>query len=114
MVSTFFLFYSYALTSLSSIILDYGESHYIGPIKGAQPNSEAWVNGFDHQAWLRLNSYFSIAFKTGIYPRISRDEVYIWARPHPKSAVAANDSVPRPKNWQLVRQFVVDESLLNR
>ncbi|OBZ69018.1 hypothetical protein A0H81_11351 [Grifola frondosa] len=28
---------------------DYGESHYIGPIKGALPTgSEAWVNGFDH------------------------------------------------------------------
>lgn len=28
---------------------DYGESHYIGPIEGAQPMSESWVNGFDHQ-----------------------------------------------------------------
>lgn len=27
---------------------DYGESHYIGPIKGAQPNSEAWVDGMEH------------------------------------------------------------------
>lgn len=27
---------------------DYGESHYQGPIHGAQPNSQAWVNGFDH------------------------------------------------------------------
>ena len=27
---------------------DYGESHYIGPIHGAQPNSQAWVDGFDH------------------------------------------------------------------
>ncbi|KAG5639210.1 hypothetical protein H0H81_005689 [Sphagnurus paluster] len=27
---------------------DYGESHYIGPIKGAQPNSEAWVDGMNH------------------------------------------------------------------
>lgn len=28
---------------------DYGESHYIGPIAGDQPHSEAWTNGFDHQ-----------------------------------------------------------------
>ena len=28
---------------------DYGESHYIGPIEGAQPMSEGWVDGFDHQ-----------------------------------------------------------------
>lgn len=27
---------------------DYSESHYIGPIHGAQPNSQNWVNGFDH------------------------------------------------------------------
>lgn len=35
----------------SSVIYidDYGESHYIGPIEGAQPMSEGWVNGFDHQ-----------------------------------------------------------------
>ncbi|KAI0916454.1 hypothetical protein AcV5_002948 [Taiwanofungus camphoratus] len=28
---------------------DYGESHYIGPVEGIQPNSQAWVDGFDHQ-----------------------------------------------------------------
>ena len=27
---------------------DYGESHYVGPIEGAQPNSQAWVNGNNH------------------------------------------------------------------
>ena len=27
---------------------DYSESHYIGPIHGAQPNSQQWTNGFDH------------------------------------------------------------------
>lgn len=27
---------------------DYGESHYIGPIEGSQPNSQAWVDGMDH------------------------------------------------------------------
>jgi glucan endo-1,3-alpha-glucosidase len=27
---------------------DYGESHYIGPIKGAQPKSEAWTEGMPH------------------------------------------------------------------
>ena len=31
---------------------DYGESHYIGPIEGAQPNSQAWVDGMDHTGWL--------------------------------------------------------------
>jgi hypothetical protein len=27
---------------------DYGESHYVGPIKGAQPNSQAWTDGMNH------------------------------------------------------------------
>ena len=41
---------SFVETTLNFHYLDdYGESHYIGPIEGAQPMSEAWVNGFDHQ-----------------------------------------------------------------
>ncbi|KAG5636461.1 hypothetical protein H0H81_007968 [Sphagnurus paluster] len=31
---------------------DFGESHYVGPIAGAQPMSEAWTKGFDHQDYL--------------------------------------------------------------
>lgn len=27
---------------------DYSESHYIGPIEGAQPNSQGWTNGMPH------------------------------------------------------------------
>lgn len=79
---------------------DYGESHYIGPIKGAQPNSQAWVDGYPHEAWLRLNSYFARAFKEGTYPTITKDEIYLWGRPHPKVAGSA-DHVGRPKNWEL-------------
>jgi len=36
---------------------DYGESHYIGPIKGDQPNSQAWVNGMDHTGRLSSPSF---------------------------------------------------------
>ncbi|KAF5332438.1 hypothetical protein D9758_015130 [Tetrapyrgos nigripes] len=43
---------------------DYGESHYIGPIKGAQPvGSEAWTGGMGHAAWLPPTSYYASAFK---------------------------------------------------
>ncbi|KAG9221281.1 hypothetical protein CCMSSC00406_0008884 [Pleurotus cornucopiae] len=80
---------------------DYGESHYIGPIKGAQPNSQAWVDGFDHLPWLKLAGYFARAFKEGVYPRIEEDQIYMWARPHPKDAEAVGDKVPRPRNWEL-------------
>ncbi|KZT03908.1 glycoside hydrolase family 71 protein [Laetiporus sulphureus 93-53] len=79
---------------------DYGESHYIGPIKGAQPNSEAWVDGFPHDAWLRITKYFADAFKTGLYPPIDRDRIFMWARPHLREAHAP-DRIPRPANWEL-------------
>ncbi|KDQ50875.1 glycoside hydrolase family 71 protein [Jaapia argillacea MUCL 33604] len=81
---------------------DYGESHYVGPIKGAQPNSQAWVDGYPHEAWLHLNAYFIRAFKQGFSlgsPTLE-DRIFVWARPHPKDAWAP-DSVPRPTNWQL-------------
>ncbi|KAF9646184.1 glycoside hydrolase family 71 protein [Thelephora ganbajun] len=80
---------------------DYGESHYVGPIKGAQPNSQAWVDGFSHEPWLQLNSYFAFAFKNGYYPKIHHDKIFIWGRPHPKAANASDDCVPRPDNWEL-------------
>ena len=82
---------------------DYGESHYIGPIKGAQPNSEAWVDGFDHTPWLSLNAYFARAFKEGCFPPIEGFRVYVWARPHKKDAEARADEVGRPRGWELVR-----------
>ncbi|KAF8334986.1 glycoside hydrolase family 71 protein [Cantharellus anzutake] len=81
--------------------LDFGESHYIGPIEGAQPNSEAWVDGFDHQAWLTLTRYYAQAFKTGAYPTPLDDKVVIWARPHSKLATSS-DPVGKPRDWELV------------
>ncbi|KIJ26398.1 glycoside hydrolase family 71 protein [Sphaerobolus stellatus SS14] len=84
---------------------DYGESHYIGPIRKDQPNSQAWVNGFDHQAWLEMTSYYASAFKTGHYPRIQKDQLYIWARPH-AAAASAHDAVPKPKNTNWTRDIL--------
>ena len=86
---------------------DFGESHYIGPVHGAQPNSQAWVDGFPHDAWLDLNEYFARAFKDGAYPPVERDRIFMWSRPHLKAAEAADDRVPRPDRWQLVRVQVV-------
>lgn len=84
-----------ALTFLS-IIADYGESSYIGPIDGAQPNSQSWVDGFDHTALGQINAYYSAAFKTGSYPTITQDKVFLMARPHPAMANANADSVGPP------------------
>ncbi|KZT29607.1 glycoside hydrolase family 71 protein [Neolentinus lepideus HHB14362 ss-1] len=79
---------------------DYGESHYIGPIEGAQPNSQAWVNGFDHQGWLYMTQYFATAYKTGTYPAITKDQIFLWARPHTRNATSS-DPVGKPTNYEL-------------
>jgi glucan endo-1,3-alpha-glucosidase len=83
-------------------VQDYGESHYLAPVRGAQPNSQAWVDGFPHAPWLALNAYFARAFKVGYMPPVERDKIFLWARPHPKG-VTAPDPVPRPRDWELVR-----------
>ena len=76
---------------------DYGESSYIGPIEGDQPNSQAWTNSFPHDGWLKMTRYYANAFKSGAYPAITEDNVYLWSRPHSKDAWAP-DYVGRPHN----------------
>jgi len=85
---------------------DYGESHYIGPIEGAQPMSEAWVNGFDHQGWLDLQQYYISAFKSGVYPGILRDRIFLWGRLYPANADAPRDHIGKPSGWQHTEDFV--------
>ncbi|KAJ7148702.1 glycoside hydrolase family 71 protein [Mycena crocata] len=85
---------------------DYGESHYVGPIHGAQPNSQAWVNGFEHTGWLDLMAYYMGAFKTGKYPPISRDRIFLWSRLYPARADVASDRVGKPRNWEWTQDYL--------
>ncbi|KAJ7675798.1 glycoside hydrolase [Mycena polygramma] len=85
---------------------DYGESHYIGPIKGAlPPGSEVWVNGFPHQDLLDLTRIYATAFKTGQPPAIDKDQIFMWSRPHPANAQAPDATGP-PTNFQLTQDAV--------
>ncbi|WVF67574.1 hypothetical protein IAT40_002332 [Kwoniella sp. CBS 6097] len=77
---------------------DYGESHYIGPIRADQPNSQGWTNGMPHTAWLEVIKYYAPAFKTGSYPS-ANDQLVLWTRPHPKAASASSPSMDRPRGW---------------
>jgi glucan endo-1,3-alpha-glucosidase len=99
---------------------DYGESSYLGPIRSDQPNSQAWVNGFPHTAWLSMNLYYvstrsptapitdlphtslhqATAFKTGAWPTIKKDQIVIWARPHPYNVTPTAPTLSRPTRWQ--------------
>ncbi|GJE92333.1 glycoside hydrolase family 71 protein [Phanerochaete sordida] len=85
---------------------DFGESHYVGPIEGMQPNSQAWVNGFEHTGWLDLIAYYASAFKTGYYPAITQDRTFLWARLFPAAAVATNDPVGKPTNWEWTEDYL--------
>jgi len=77
---------------------DYGESHYIGPIRVDQPMSQGWTNGMPHTAWLSLISYYAPAFKTGAYPAAS-DNLWLWSRPHPRGATPTAPTAPQPSGW---------------
>lgn len=107
---SFFADVSSGFVIMDAFVQDYGESHYIAPVRGAQPNSETWVDGFPHSPWLVLNAYFARAFKEGRMPPITHDKIFVWARPHPKDATAL-DTVPRPRNWELVSPRSPPESL---
>ena len=51
-----------------------------------------------------MTKYYATAFKTGSYPNVTEDKLYLWARPHPKDANAP-DAVGKPDNYQLVRRL---------
>lgn len=91
---------------------DFGESHYMGPVQGAMPDgSEVWCNGYDHQAWLKLSSYFISAFKTGNYPPINNDQVYFWYRTSSKNTYCG-DPIGMPDNHDWADDNIVIFALL--
>lgn len=53
-------------------------------------------------------SYYITAYKTGTYPAITKDEIYLWGRMYPKAAVATLDTVPIPTNadWVCILTFL--------
>ncbi|KAJ7291761.1 glycoside hydrolase family 71 protein [Mycena rebaudengoi] len=84
---------------------DYGESHYVGPIEGSQPNSEAWVTGFDHQGWLDIMQYYIAYYKTGSAPPIPTDRIFLWAKLYPTGA-AASDPIGPPRDADLAQDML--------
>lgn len=87
---------------------DYGESHYIGPIKGDQPpQSKVWTMNpdFDHTAYLSLQAFYSQAWKTGQWPSVTTEKAWLTTRPHTKSATASDDQVAIPTGSDLTQDF---------
>lgn len=79
---------------------DFGESHYIGPIRApdipSAPNADArpYVNGFPHKAWLETLPYQIAAYKHAVNPASyaapvvgsGEDKVVFWYRTTPADA----------------------------
>jgi glucan endo-1,3-alpha-glucosidase len=53
------------------------------------------------QGWLDLMQYYIKGYKTGAYPAITRDRVFLWARKYPANA-SAPDHVGKPDHWDYV------------
>jgi hypothetical protein len=62
--------------------------------------------------WLEITAYYAQAFKSGSYPSIARDKVVMWARTHPRDALASQDAVGKPTNFQLVGTSLPNLSLV--
>ncbi|KAJ5585623.1 uncharacterized protein N7459_005423 [Penicillium hispanicum] len=110
---------------------DYGESHYIGPLKSPHTDDGAskWVNDMPHDGWLDISKPFIAAFKDGaqsVNSYITSDELVYWYRPAPRNVncdttdtciVPANNGsgnyfIGRPDGWQSMNDSVFVVSLL--
>jgi len=54
------------------------------------------------KGWLDLQQYYISAFKSGVYPSVLRDRVFLWARLFPASAEVPQDQIGKPSGWQHV------------
>ncbi|KAJ7612255.1 glycosyl hydrolase family 71-domain-containing protein [Roridomyces roridus] len=83
---------------------DFGESDYFGPVRVDQPAGTTWADGYPHTAWYDMSEYYIKAFKTGVYPTITQDVIYYWARPHPHDAIVNDGN--RPDNWDWTQDYL--------
>lgn len=59
-----------------------------------------------------MTFYYATAFKTGQYPIIVKDRIFLFARPHPANAKASNDTIEKPRDFELVRSHTFKPALV--
>ncbi|UPK92795.1 hypothetical protein LCI18_003730 [Fusarium solani-melongenae] len=111
---------------------DYGESHYIGPLKSKHNDdgSSKWVNDMPHNGWLDLSKPYIAAYKnkdTNVAKYIDKDQLVYWYRRNLKSLncdstdTTSNNPPPnpnenyfmgRPDGWDTMEDVVYVVSLL--
>lgn len=56
--------------------------------------------------WLDLMHYYIIGFKTGVYPVITRDRIFLWGRLSPAQANTP-DPIGKPTNYDIVSTLII-------
>lgn len=79
---------------------DYGESHYIGPIReqGVPKGAQKYVDNMPHDHWRDLLPYYIQAYKTG-QPGITKEKLHFWYRLSPATA-GSSDGTAGNAPWQ--------------
>lgn len=67
---------------------DYGESHYIGPIRpsGIVQGANRYVQNNPHDSWRDVLPYYIAWYKTGVAPSVSEDKVVFYHKPNPSNS----------------------------
>lgn len=77
---------------------DYGESHYIGPVMGAEPGSQGWTRNMPHGVFLEMTNYYAGRWRDG-RPEVGNEiVVWMWYRTHPKDLKIKFDEIGRPEH----------------
>lgn len=96
-------------------MLDYGESHYIGPYSEnhSDDGSAQWAKGFPHDAWRVLSKPYIAAYKAGEKkPTVESDQLVYWYRPTPKDVTCSKDPLGPPNGINLLSDSVFVTTLL--
>ncbi|WVW84729.1 hypothetical protein I302_106764 [Kwoniella bestiolae CBS 10118] len=97
---------------------DFGESHYIGPVLGAQPGSERWTEGMDHEGFRVMIKYYVEKWKNQV--RHGKDEasssdgsgkeekgkMVVWYRTQSRDMSAAEDRVGKPDHSEWAQDLL--------
>ncbi|WRT67733.1 uncharacterized protein IL334_004705 [Kwoniella shivajii] len=99
---------------------DFGESHYIGPITGAQPGSESWTADMPHDGFRWMTKYFIDQWKHQAHnvehgkPTKGKEEgkdqgkgrLVVWYRTQSKDMNIAEDNVGKPDHSEWAQDLL--------
>ncbi|KAI9863679.1 MAG: hypothetical protein M1813_003702 [Trichoglossum hirsutum] len=83
---------------------DYGESHYIGPIRsgGIPTGAQRYVDNMPHDSWRTVLPYYIDAYKCGntSLPNIPQDKLVFWYRINPSKAGSTGGTTGNNPDYQ--------------